>query len=83
MALTVLSVGAEFERELIQARINEGRARAVGEGRRFGRKPKLTKHQTRGAEARGRWQAAARDRAEPQRRLFDDLAAQGGARGRV
>jgi DNA invertase Pin-like site-specific DNA recombinase len=40
---------AEFERELILDRTNEGRARAMAEGKRFRRKPKLTKHQAREA----------------------------------
>jgi DNA invertase Pin-like site-specific DNA recombinase len=47
--LTVLSGIAEFERDLILQRTNEGRARALAEGTRFGRKPKLTKHQMREA----------------------------------
>ena len=40
---------AEFERSLILQRTNEGRARAMSEGIRFGRKPKLTKLQAREA----------------------------------
>ena len=40
---------AEFERDLILQRTNEGRARAMAEGKRFGRRPKLTKHQVREA----------------------------------
>jgi hypothetical protein len=40
---------AEFERDLILQRTSEGRARAMAEGVRFGRKPKLTKHQAREA----------------------------------
>ena len=47
LMLTVLSGIAEFERSLILQRTNEGRARAMAEGIRFGRKPKLTKHQAR------------------------------------
>jgi hypothetical protein len=47
--LTVLSGIAEFERDLILQRTNEGRMRAMAEGTRFGRKPKLTKHQAREA----------------------------------
>jgi DNA invertase Pin-like site-specific DNA recombinase len=39
--LTVLSGVAEFERDLIFQRTNEGGARALAEGTRFGRKPKL------------------------------------------
>ena len=36
-------------RDSILQRTNEGRARAMAEGVRFGRKPKLTKHQAREA----------------------------------
>ena len=36
---------AEFERELIRARTDEGRKRAQARGVRFGRKLKLTQHQ--------------------------------------
>jgi DNA invertase Pin-like site-specific DNA recombinase len=49
LTLTILAGVAEFERELILDRTNEGRARAMAEGKRFGRKPKLTKHQAREA----------------------------------
>ena len=47
--LTVLGGLAEFERELIRARTSEGRARAVANGVRLGRKPTLTPHQRREA----------------------------------
>ena len=47
--LTVLSGIAEFERDLILQRTNVSRARALAEGIRFGRKPKLTKRQAREA----------------------------------
>ena len=40
---------APGERDLILQRTNEGRARAMAEGKFFGRKPKLTKHQAREA----------------------------------
>ena len=50
LMLTVLSGLAEFERELIKAMTDEGRKRARGV--RFGRKPKLTRHQTQEAIAR-------------------------------
>jgi DNA invertase Pin-like site-specific DNA recombinase len=40
---------AEFERELIRTRTGEGRARAVANGVKLGRKPKLTPHQQREA----------------------------------
>jgi hypothetical protein len=42
---TVLGGLAEFERHLILSRTSEGRARAKANGVRFGRRPKLTKHQ--------------------------------------
>jgi DNA invertase Pin-like site-specific DNA recombinase len=45
LILTVLGGLAEFERELIRARTGEGRARAVANGVKMGRKPKLTPHQ--------------------------------------
>jgi len=43
--LTVLGGLAEFERHLILSRTNEGRVRAKARGVKFGRRPKLTKHQ--------------------------------------
>jgi DNA invertase Pin-like site-specific DNA recombinase len=49
LILTVLGGLAEFERELIRARTGEGRARAVANGVKMGRKPKLTLHQKREA----------------------------------
>ena len=52
LILTVLAGLAEFERELIRARTSEGRARAKAEGRKMGRKPKLTHHQQREAKQR-------------------------------
>jgi DNA invertase Pin-like site-specific DNA recombinase len=52
LTLTVISGVAEFERSQIPQRTNEGRARALAEGTRFGRKLKLTKHQTRFAKSR-------------------------------
>ncbi len=52
LMLTVLGGLAEFERELIRARTDEGRKRAMTRGVRFGRKPKLTPHQVREALAR-------------------------------
>jgi DNA invertase Pin-like site-specific DNA recombinase len=52
LMLTVLGGLAEFERELIRARTDEGRKRAMARGVRFGRKPKLTPHQVREAIAR-------------------------------
>jgi len=50
--LTVLGGLAEFERHLILSRTAEGRVRAKARGVRFGRKPKLTKHQQMEARAR-------------------------------
>jgi DNA invertase Pin-like site-specific DNA recombinase len=45
LMLTVLGGLAEFERELIRVRTGDGRKRAMANGVRFGRKPKLTPHQ--------------------------------------
>jgi DNA invertase Pin-like site-specific DNA recombinase len=42
---TLLAAIAEFERELIRERTGDGRKRAMANGVRFGRKPKLTTHQ--------------------------------------
>ena len=52
LILTVLGGLAEFERELIRARTDEGRKRAMERGVQFGRKPKLTWHQIEEAKAR-------------------------------
>jgi DNA invertase Pin-like site-specific DNA recombinase len=52
LMLTVLGGLAEFERELIRARTGGGRARAVANGVKLGRKPKLTPHQQREAKQR-------------------------------
>jgi DNA invertase Pin-like site-specific DNA recombinase len=52
LMLTVLGGLAEFERHLILSRTNEERIRAKARGIRFGRKPKLTKHQQQEALAR-------------------------------
>jgi DNA invertase Pin-like site-specific DNA recombinase len=41
----VLAVIGEFERELINERIKEGRIRALAAGVKFGRKPKLSKEE--------------------------------------
>jgi len=49
LMLTVLGGLAEFERKLIRARPSEGRARAVANGVRLGRKPTLTPHKRREA----------------------------------
>ena len=45
LMITILGGLAEFERSLILARTSDGRTRAKARGVRFGRKPKLTKHQ--------------------------------------
>jgi DNA invertase Pin-like site-specific DNA recombinase len=52
LMLTVLGGLAEFERELIRSRTDEGRKRAKGRGVKFGRKLKLTLHQRTEALAR-------------------------------
>jgi DNA invertase Pin-like site-specific DNA recombinase len=49
LMLIVLGGLAEFERELIRARTGEGRARAIANGVKLGRKPTLTPHQRREA----------------------------------
>jgi DNA invertase Pin-like site-specific DNA recombinase len=49
LMLTVLGGLAEFERDLIRARTSEGRARAVANGVKLGRKPTLTPRQRREA----------------------------------
>jgi DNA invertase Pin-like site-specific DNA recombinase len=52
LMVTILGGLAEFERELIRARTDEGRKRAKARGVRFGRKLKLTPHQRGEALAR-------------------------------
>jgi DNA invertase Pin-like site-specific DNA recombinase len=52
LMVTILGGLAEFERYLILSRTDEGRQRAKARGVRFGRKPKLTKHQREEALAR-------------------------------
>jgi DNA invertase Pin-like site-specific DNA recombinase len=42
---TILAGVAEFERDVIRERTGEGRKRAMANGIKFGRKPKLTAHQ--------------------------------------
>ena len=42
---TLLAAIAEFERELIRERTGEGRKRAMANGVKFGRKPKLSAYQ--------------------------------------
>ena len=43
--MTVLGGLAEFERELIRARTGEGRNRAIAQGVKMGRPPKMRPHQ--------------------------------------
>src|SRR2546423_3252680 len=45
LILNILAALAEFERELIKARCDEGRKRAVERGVKLGRKPKLSTYQ--------------------------------------
>jgi DNA invertase Pin-like site-specific DNA recombinase len=45
LMVTVLGGLAEFERSLIMARTNEGRARAIANGKRMGRKGRLSEFQ--------------------------------------
>ena len=61
LMLAVLGGLAEFERDLIRARTGEGRARAVANGVKLGRKPKLTAHQKREAIKRRDAGEATRD----------------------
>jgi DNA invertase Pin-like site-specific DNA recombinase len=66
LMVTVLAGLAEFERSLIIARCNEGRAKAKANGVRFGRKLKLTPHQL--AEVKAR-----RAGGEPMREIAKEL----------
>src|SRR5262249_250057 len=52
LLITVLGGIAQFERELIRERTDEGRVRAKARGVRFGRPHKLTSHQRREILAR-------------------------------
>jgi DNA invertase Pin-like site-specific DNA recombinase len=52
LVVQILGAIGEFERELIRTRTTEGRKRAMGRGVKFGRKPKLTRHQVTEAIAR-------------------------------
>jgi DNA invertase Pin-like site-specific DNA recombinase len=45
LLVTMLAAIAEFERELIRERTGDGRKRAMADGVKFGRKPKLTTYQ--------------------------------------
>ena len=46
LLVTMLAAIAEFERELIRERTGAGRERAMAEGVKFGRKPKLSDYQS-------------------------------------
>jgi DNA invertase Pin-like site-specific DNA recombinase len=52
LLVTVLAAFAELERSMILARCSEGRKRAQANGVKFGRKPKLSRHQMQEAIAR-------------------------------
>jgi DNA invertase Pin-like site-specific DNA recombinase len=52
LTISILAAIAEFERELIQGRVQEGRKRAVAAGVKFGPKFKLDGFQRREALAR-------------------------------
>ena len=54
LMITVLGGLAEFERHLILSWTNDGRQRAKANGIKFGKKPKLNKHQRDEALARKR-----------------------------
>ena len=54
LMITILGGLAEFERHLILSRTKEGRQRPMAKGIKFGRKPKLTRHQREEAKARKR-----------------------------
>jgi DNA invertase Pin-like site-specific DNA recombinase len=45
LMMTVLAAIAEFERDLIRERTGDGRKRAIANGIKFGRKPKLSTYQ--------------------------------------
>ena len=57
LMITILGGLAEFERHLILSSTKEGRQRAMAKGIKFGRKPKLTRHQREEAKARKRYQS--------------------------
>ena len=62
LMLAVLGGLAEFERDLIRARTGEGRKRAIAQGVKMGRPPKMTLHQIKEALRR-------RDAGEPMREI--------------
>jgi hypothetical protein len=55
LVLQILASIGEFERKLIRSRVEDGTKRAIARGVKFGRKPKLNRHQR--EEARARLQA--------------------------
>ena len=64
LMVTVLGGLAEFERTLIMARTNEGRARAIADGKRMGRPSRLSDYQKKEAlEAISRGEVRPRDAA--------------------
>ena len=72
---TLLAAIAEFERELIRERTGEGRKRAMANGVKFGRKPKLSSLSARrGHQAACCGRDAGIDRAELRGRYLDDFA---------
>lgn len=75
ISVTLLAAIAEFERELIRERTGDGRKRAMANGVKFGRKPKLSPFQR--AEAikrRGSGRNSGFDRKDLRGRPLDDLA---------
>ena len=70
----VLAGLAEFERSLIRSRTSEGRARALREGVKFGRKPTLTADINAGKHSEGaRAVSRYRDREDLQGLAFHDI----------
>jgi DNA invertase Pin-like site-specific DNA recombinase len=52
LVLQILASIGEFERKLIRSRVEDGTKRAIARGVKFGRKPKLNRHQRQEALAR-------------------------------
>jgi DNA invertase Pin-like site-specific DNA recombinase len=65
---TLLAAIAEFERELIRERTGEGRKRAMANGVKFGRKPKLSDYQRQEAIKRRAAGETLAQRAEMERK---------------
>jgi DNA invertase Pin-like site-specific DNA recombinase len=70
---TLLAAIAEFERDLIKERTGEGRKRAMANGVKFGRRPKLSTYNARKPWPRG-WRDPCRDRQILRRGRLDDFA---------